>query len=252
MERESLAQILERRKEIGEELTALLEETESNFSLQDIRDAIFHEQDTDDMMKIVAMFDRGGDASELSNVLELVSDAWNYFPHKALSGISPAEMAFQTADALSNLPPGAFLPFFKVFPRNAETETRKIILPQDTFGLPKGIYFLAENYCADKECDCRKVMINVVTMDDNPTVLGTVGFGWEDAEYYKKWLNDDQLGEEMASASIEVGGIQAGMEKECLDLVKNSLRDKNYVNLIKKRYKTFKEKMKSEHGHSLV
>ena len=37
------------------------------------------------------MFDRGGDASELSNVLELVTDAWNYFPHKALGGISPAE-----------------------------------------------------------------------------------------------------------------------------------------------------------------
>ena len=39
----------------------------------------------------MAMFDRGGDASELSNVLELVTDAWNYFPHKALGGISPAE-----------------------------------------------------------------------------------------------------------------------------------------------------------------
>jgi hypothetical protein len=32
------------------------------------------------------------DASELGNVLELIIDAWNYFPHKALGGISPAEM----------------------------------------------------------------------------------------------------------------------------------------------------------------
>jgi hypothetical protein len=44
------------------------------------------------MIKVVAMFDRGGDASELENVLELVTDAWNYFPHKVLGGISPAEM----------------------------------------------------------------------------------------------------------------------------------------------------------------
>jgi len=29
--------------------------------------------------------------TELSNVLEMVTDAWNYFPHKVLSGISPAE-----------------------------------------------------------------------------------------------------------------------------------------------------------------
>ena len=47
------------------------------------------------MMKVVAMFDRGGDASELSNVLELVTEAWNYFPHKVLGGISPAEKLFE-------------------------------------------------------------------------------------------------------------------------------------------------------------
>lgn len=66
METESKQNILERRKEIEQEL--------------------------------VAMFDRGGDASELSNVLELVTDAWNYFPHKALGGISPAEKLLEHQD----------------------------------------------------------------------------------------------------------------------------------------------------------
>ena len=92
MEIENLEQILERRKEIEQELVEMLKETESDFTLDHIRDVIFHEEDNDDMMKVVAIFDRGGDASELSNVLELVTDAWNYFPHKALGGISPAEM----------------------------------------------------------------------------------------------------------------------------------------------------------------
>ena len=69
----------------------MLKEAESDFSLQDVRDAIFYEEDNDDMMKVVAMFDRGGDASELDNILELVTDAWNYFPHKLLGGLSPAE-----------------------------------------------------------------------------------------------------------------------------------------------------------------
>lgn len=91
MEPESKQQILERRREIEQELTEMLQETESYFSLQHIKDAIFHEEDNDDMMKVVAMFDRGGDTSELSNILELVSDAWNYFPHKVLNGLSPAE-----------------------------------------------------------------------------------------------------------------------------------------------------------------
>ena len=84
-------QILERRKEIEQELVDMLKETESDFTLDHVQDAIYNEEDNDDMMKVVAMFDRGGDASELSNVLELVTDAWNYFPHKVLGGISPAE-----------------------------------------------------------------------------------------------------------------------------------------------------------------
>ncbi|MBI2551171.1 hypothetical protein HYV73_02385 [Candidatus Uhrbacteria bacterium] len=92
MEIQSKQEILERRKEIEQELEDMLKETESDFSLQDIKDAIFHEEDNDDMMKIVMMFDRGGDSSELSNVLELVTDAWNYFPHAAIGGKAPVEM----------------------------------------------------------------------------------------------------------------------------------------------------------------
>ncbi len=91
MEIESKQQILERRKEIEQELVDLLQETESDFLLEHIKDVIFYEEEQDDMMKVVAMFDRGGDASELENILELVSDAWNYFPHKVLGDISPAD-----------------------------------------------------------------------------------------------------------------------------------------------------------------
>jgi len=91
MHSESKQQILERRKEIEQELVDMLKETRSDFTLDHVRDAIYNEEDNDDMTKVVAMFDRGGDASELSNVLELVTDAWNYFPHKILDGISPAE-----------------------------------------------------------------------------------------------------------------------------------------------------------------
>jgi len=69
----------------------MLKETESDFTLDHVRDFVFHEEDSDDMMKVVAMFDRGGDASELNNVLELITDVRNYFPHKVLGGISPAE-----------------------------------------------------------------------------------------------------------------------------------------------------------------
>jgi len=91
MEVESKEKIIKRRKEIEQDILEMLEETESDFGLQDVLNVIYNEKDNDDMMKAVSMFDRGGDASELENVLELVSDAWNYFPHKILKGLSPAE-----------------------------------------------------------------------------------------------------------------------------------------------------------------
>jgi len=37
------------------------------------------------------MFDNGQGMPELSNILETLNDAWNYFPHKILGGLSPAE-----------------------------------------------------------------------------------------------------------------------------------------------------------------
>ena len=53
MEIESKQQIFERRKEIEQELVDMLKETESDFTLDHVRDAIFHEEDNDDMMKVV-------------------------------------------------------------------------------------------------------------------------------------------------------------------------------------------------------
>ena len=80
------------RKEIEKELIDLIKEHKSPFSLKDIKEIIYNEEDSDDLMKVVRIFDRGGDASELDNILELATDAWNYFPHKALNGLSPTEV----------------------------------------------------------------------------------------------------------------------------------------------------------------
>ena len=98
IERKSKQEILDRRKEIEQELRDLLKETKSDFGLEDVKQAIYNEEETDDFHQLIAMFDRGGDASELSNILELVSDAWNYFPHKILDGASPAEVLLKHKD----------------------------------------------------------------------------------------------------------------------------------------------------------
>src|SRR3989344_4143519 len=95
MEIESKQQILQRRKEIEEELLEMLKETKSEFGLDDVREIIYNEDGQDSLTDVISMFDRGGDVSELENILEAVNDAWNYFPHKIIGGLSPAEKIFE-------------------------------------------------------------------------------------------------------------------------------------------------------------
>lgn len=91
MEKLTKQQLIKERREIEEYIVALLRKVKSEFTFEDVKDAIYNETEQGDMTKIIAMFDTG-EGDELSNVLDIVTDAWNYFPHKALGGKSPNEM----------------------------------------------------------------------------------------------------------------------------------------------------------------
>lgn len=84
-------EIMEKRQEIERELSEMLKETGSDFDLEGIKDIIYNEDGQDSLTDVIAMFDTGQGAVELENVLEIVNEAWNYFPHKILEGLSPAE-----------------------------------------------------------------------------------------------------------------------------------------------------------------
>lgn len=96
MGQESLEQIIQHRQEIEQDLTDLLKETGSDFTLGDIKEIIYNETEQNDLAKMIPMFDTGQGGVELNNIMEMVVDAWNYFPHKALGGISPAEKSLQS------------------------------------------------------------------------------------------------------------------------------------------------------------
>ncbi len=83
--------ILKKREEIGKELLDLLKNSNSDFNLEDIKEVIYNEKGDNEFSKIISIFDHGQDLNELNNVLQLLNDAWNYFPHKALKGLCPME-----------------------------------------------------------------------------------------------------------------------------------------------------------------
>lgn len=84
-------EIFMKRKEIESELENKLKEVRSDFDVEYIKQIIFEEDGTDDLTDIIMLFDTGQGAVELQDVLETVNEAWNYFPHKILDGLSPAE-----------------------------------------------------------------------------------------------------------------------------------------------------------------
>lgn len=84
-------EVFMKRKEIENELENKLKEVESDFDVEYIKQIIFKEEGTDDLMDIIMLFDTGQGAVELQDVLEIVNEAWNYFPHKVLDGLSPEE-----------------------------------------------------------------------------------------------------------------------------------------------------------------
>ncbi len=91
MEIESQKQIDAKKKEIEQELIELLAETKSHFTLDHVKDVIYNEDGQDALTDAVAMFDNGQGGIELQNILDVLNDAWNYFPHKIIGGLSPAE-----------------------------------------------------------------------------------------------------------------------------------------------------------------
>ncbi len=95
MEIHDQRQIDERRGEIERELKELLAQAGSKGIVEDIKKMVYHEEDQGDMAKIIALFDAGDGAVELNTALKAASDAWNYFPHKVLGGLSPAEKVLE-------------------------------------------------------------------------------------------------------------------------------------------------------------
>ncbi len=81
-----------KRKKISKKLANLLKETQSPHSLEEILAIIYNEKGQGDMAKIIHMFD-DYPQSKLQGLLNLIAEAWNYFPHKQLDNKSPQQKA---------------------------------------------------------------------------------------------------------------------------------------------------------------
>ncbi len=87
----STEEIEQKCSEIENRLKELIISIKLDISFDEIKKMIYSEQDQDTLHEIMNKFDTGQDVDELNEVLAVVNEAWNYFPHKVLDGLSPME-----------------------------------------------------------------------------------------------------------------------------------------------------------------
>jgi hypothetical protein len=134
-----------------------------------------------------------------------------------------------------------FMPFFTRYKELAEKETRCITITRSDFGVPRGEYGLIEYYCTDNTCDCRKVMLHVTHSKPPHQVLATIGYGWESAEFYTKWMHGDkEIGKQITGAYLETWGTQSQYAQNFLELVEEIALTDEYIDRIKRHYRLFK------------
>lgn len=138
-----------------------------------------------------------------------------------------------------------FESFFDEFPEFVTKEFRNITVLNNNCMkyIPPGNYAFLEMFCPDIDCDCRKVIINVISANPFKT-WATFHYGWESEKFYKKWWGKNLEDYKPMSGLHFDPPTKDRLKNEFLltfaDHIKN---DQNYAERIKRHYFMFKEKM---------
>jgi hypothetical protein len=136
-----------------------------------------------------------------------------------------------------------FALFRDYFPEIAERETRSAtVLGESQGGLPRGHYAFLEMFCNEPGCDCRRVFFYVVS-DRANNLEAVVAYGWETPDFYAKWLHDGDpnIVRELIGPSLNIGSPQSEIAPAILELVREILKDKEYVKRIERHYRMVRQ-----------
>ena len=138
-------------------------------------------------------------------------------------------------------------PFHSRFLDLAAYETRSLHVLTGGGKLPIGEYSLLEWFCDEPECDCRRVLVQVVPSGRPNEVLAVINYGWESAEFYTQWMHGDaKAGREIANASLDPLHPQSGYSDYLLELFRDVVdTDPDYVARLARHYELFKSTQRS-------
>ncbi len=103
-DRDADTQIRVHRARTEVRLSALLQRAKSGATLNDIKELIFYERPErkfgEYVADLIALIDPAKTGGDLDELLPILQDAWNYFPHLRLDGLCPAKLMLQHVPSL--------------------------------------------------------------------------------------------------------------------------------------------------------
>lgn len=141
----------------------------------------------------------------------------------------------------------AMIPFYTKFPDLAFRETRSITVRGRT-DLPDGEYGFLEFYCDEVDCDCRRVIVNVLSPVTGAKVWATINYGWESLEFYERWMRNKEDAVGCKGPSLDPLNPQTPYSPVLLRLFEFILKDAKYVERLKRHYELFKRAVAKESG----
>jgi len=135
----------------------------------------------------------------------------------------------------------AMVPFYARFRSLAFREMRTVLL-RGHHSLPDREYGFLEFYCNERGCDCRRVILQIVTPETGTRAWASISFGWEGPAFYKKWMSGDaNAAAGMAGVTLDPLNPQTEHSQALLRLFRDVvLRDSAYVQRLKHHYEIFK------------
>ncbi|MCP4691425.1 MAG: hypothetical protein GY859_25500 [Desulfobacterales bacterium] len=139
--------------------------------------------------------------------------------------------------------------FYSLFPEIAEKETRTVSVFDSTdFNLPQAHYSFLEMFCDEPGCDCRRVFFSVTSSVDDE-IKAVIAWGWEDRDFYCKWMGDDDPNviEALMGPELNLSSPQSNLGTALLDLFQRTLLSDNvYIERVKRHYAMFRKAVDSK------
>ena len=141
------------------------------------------------------------------------------------------------------------IPFHSVLPELAQREVRCVHLgrspdAESESALPADEYIYLEYYCDDLECDCRRVLLEVIAKGQPGKVFALITYGGDKESFYRKrmpWARDAARG--IVRGELDRLNEQSEFAQEFLELFHRFVLDEPYRLRLRRHYQLFREEV---------